>query len=236
MCAAFPADPARVGQNTDASEVNVRKSESAIVLECSAASARRSQAIGQYRCRCSCPSGQLALQIERRSATVCGQRGEGAVTTLFLWARWPKLPPPSTDFPLDDSAQWLIVRQLSGSTTMLRKALLGLAAAVLVGTTLLPDDAFAYRGGGRAGAVGVRGGGVAHRGGAVAYRGGGAYRGAAYRGAAYRGYPYRRAVGAAAVGAAAAGAAAYGAYGYYNNGYNNGCYQDAYGNMVCQQY
>ena len=68
-----------------------------------------------------------------------------------------------------------------------------------------------------------------------------AYRGAAYRGVAYRGgYPYRRAaVGAAAVGAAAAGAAAYGyynnSYGYYG-GYGNGCYQDAYGNWICQRY
>ena len=133
---------------------------------------------------------------------------------------------------------------------MLRSALAGLAAAVLVGTAFVPDDALAFRGGGRGGGFhGARassfGGGTARAGGyrGVAGRGygyrGGAYRAAAYRGAAYRGaawrggYPYRgAAIGAAAVGAAAAGAAAYGAYG----GYNNGCYRDAYGNLVCQQY
>src|SRR6516165_7567429 len=131
------------------------------------------------------------------------------------------------------------------NNTMLRKAFVGIAAALLVGTALIPDDALAYRGGGarvggagvraagvRGGAVGVAGRGVASRGGA--YRGA-AYRGAAYRGAAYRGgyYPYRgAAIGAAAVGGAAAGA---GAYGYYG-GYNNGCGRDAYGNWVCQQY
>ena len=138
----------------------------------------------------------------------------------------------------------------NGDLPMLRNALVGLAAATLLGAVFVPDDALAYRGGGArvhaggARAVGVRGGAVAGRG--VAYRGT-AYRGAAYRGAAYRGgYPYRgaaigaAAVGAAAVGAAAAGAAAYGAYGgYYNGyygGYNNGCFRDAYGNLVCQQY
>ena len=63
---------------------------------------------------------------------------------------------------------------------MLRKALVGFAAAVLVGTAFIPDDAFAYRGGG-ARAGGVRAAGV--RGGAVGYAG----RGVAYRGAAYRG-------------------------------------------------
>jgi len=119
---------------------------------------------------------------------------------------------------------------------MLRNALVGLAAVVLVGTAFIPDDALAYRGGARVGAVGVRGGAVGVAGRGVAYRGG------AYRGAAWRGgyYPYRgAAIGAAAVGAAAAGAAA---YGYYNNSYgyyggnNNGCYRDGYGNVVCQQY
>ena len=75
---------------------------------------------------------------------------------------------------------------------MLRYALVGLSAAVIVGVTFIPDDALAYRGGGvRAGGVraaGVRGGAVAGRG--VAYRGaavGVAGRGVAYRGAAYRG-------------------------------------------------
>ena len=123
---------------------------------------------------------------------------------------------------------------------MLRNAFAIFAMAAVVGAAFVPDDALAYRGGARAGAVGVRGGAVAGRG--VAYRGGAvAGRGVAYRGGAYRGgyYPYRgAAVGAAAVGAAAVGAAAYGAYGSYNNGYgyDNGCYRDAYGNMVCQQY
>jgi hypothetical protein len=127
-------------------------------------------------------------------------------------------------------------------TRMLRSALVGLAATVLVGAAIIPDDALAFRGGGaRVGGGGVRAVGV--RGGAVGVAGRGvAYRGAAYRGAAWRGgyYPYRgAAIGAAAVGAAAAGAAA---YGYYNNSYgyyggvNNGCYRDPYGNLVCQRY
>jgi hypothetical protein len=146
----------------------------------------------------------------------------------------------------DEASRFAICNWQGRRTPMLRKAFVGLAAAVLVGTAFIPDDALAFRGGGarvggaRVGAVGVRGGAVAGRG--VAYRGGAvAYRGGAYRGAAWRGgYPYRgAAVGAAAIGAAAAGAAA---YGYYNNSYgyyggaNNGCYRDAYGNVVCPQY
>jgi hypothetical protein len=126
---------------------------------------------------------------------------------------------------------------------MFRYALAGLAAIVLVATSLIPDDAFARRGGGmRAG--GFHGGGAraAHfRGGAVhagryahvsrpiagrpvarAAAARGVYRNAAYRGA-WRGAAY----GAATVGAAAAGA--YG-YNYYNN---NGCYRDTSGNWVC---
>jgi len=73
---------------------------------------------------------------------------------------------------------------------MLRNALVGLAATVLLSATFVPDDALAYRGGARVHAGGVRAVGV--RGGAVAGRGV-AYRGAAYRGVAYRGgyYPYR---------------------------------------------
>jgi hypothetical protein len=142
------------------------------------------------------------------------------------------------------------IMQLSGKGEypMLRKTLIGFAAAVLLGAAFVPDDALArgrgggFHGGGvhaagfRGHAVGVGGRGVAYRGGAyrgAAYRGA-AYRGAAYRGAAWRGgyYPYRgAAVGAAAVGAAAVGAAAYGAYGY-----NNGCYRSAYGAWVCPQY
>jgi hypothetical protein len=127
-------------------------------------------------------------------------------------------------------------------TPMVRYALIGLAAAILVGASLVPDDAFARRGGGmRAGgfhgggavrAGGFRGGAVAargYRGGAVAVRGGRVAGGYGYRGAyragAYRGYGYG--VGAAAVGAAAVGAAAAGAY------YRGGCGYDAYGNWVC---
>jgi hypothetical protein len=114
---------------------------------------------------------------------------------------------------------------------MFRNALVGLATAVLVVASLVPDDALARRGGGG----GYRGGGGVHRG-AGGYHAGryahvsrpiaraGVYRGAAYRGA-YRG---------AAYGAAAVGAAAVGAYGYnYYNNYNSGCYRDAYGNVVC---
>jgi len=126
---------------------------------------------------------------------------------------------------------------------MVRYSLIGLAVAILVGASLVPDDAFARRGGGG----GFRGGGGFHGGGmrAAHVRGGagryahvsrpiagrpvaraaaarGVYRGAAYRGA-YRGAAY----GAAVVGATAVGA--YG-YNYYNN---NGCYRDAYGNVVC---
>lgn len=132
---------------------------------------------------------------------------------------------------------------------MFRSALAALAAVVLVSASLIPDDAFARRGGG-----GGRGGGGFHGGGG--FRGGGMHAGrvGGYRGglrpthpiagrpgrpgypiagrpgrpiAGYPGgrYPYRG-YGAAAVGAAAVGAAAYGSY------YNNNCY-DAYGNWVC---
>ena len=113
---------------------------------------------------------------------------------------------------------------------MLQKTLTALAAVVLVGASLMPDDAFARRAGGGYRAGGYHGG-VAHRGGAV--RGGYAVAGrgygyrpvarAAVRGGVYRGVAY----------GAAAGAAAAGAYGYYNSG--GGCYQDGYGNMVCPQ-
>jgi hypothetical protein len=118
---------------------------------------------------------------------------------------------------------------------MIRYALIGLAAAVLVGASLVPDDALARRGGGGFHGGGMRAGHV--RGGAVhagryahvsrpiagrpvarAAAARGVYRGAAYRGA-YRG---------AAYGAAAVGAAALGAYGY-----NNRCQYDTYGNWVC---
>jgi hypothetical protein len=125
------------------------------------------------------------------------------------------------------AARTLGPNQQEGSA-MFRYVLPVLAALVLVTASLIPDDAFARRGGG-----GYRGGGGFH-GGAV--RAGGVYRGGAVRAgrvgrvgyAGYRGgyYP-RRGYGAAAVGAAAVGAAAYGAYGSYNN-----CY-DAYGNYIC---
>jgi hypothetical protein len=117
---------------------------------------------------------------------------------------------------------------------MLRHVMIGLAAATLVGATLVPDDASA-RGGGRGGGVGARGGGVGVRGGAVGVRGGVgrahvsrpiARPGVGY--GRYAGYGrYGRGVG---WGAAAVGAAAIGA-GYYGN-YNN-CYRDAYGQMIC---
>ena len=113
-------------------------------------------------------------------------------------------------------------------TPMFRYALIGLAVVILAGASLVPDDAFARRGGGG----GFRGGGGFHGGGLRGWhawrlrpgrgcawrairprvspdrrspgsaRGGcpGVYRGAAYRGA-YRGAAY----GAAAVGAAGQG-------------------------------
>ena len=117
--------------------------------------------------------------------------------------------------------------QQEGSA-MFRYVLPVLAALVLVTASLIPDDAFARRGGGG----GYRGGGGFHGG---AARVGGVRGGAIHAGrvgrvgyAGYRGgyYP-RRGYGAAAVGAAAVGAAAYGAYGAYNN-----CY-DTYGNYIC---
>ena len=103
---------------------------------------------------------------------------------------------------------------------MFRYVLPVLAALVLVTASLIPDDAFARRGGGGFHGGAVRAGGV-HRGGVYAGRVGVGRVG--YRG----GYYPRRGYGAAAVGAAAVGAAAYGAYGAYNN-----CY-DAYGNYIC---
>lgn len=115
---------------------------------------------------------------------------------------------------------------------MLRYILAALAAFVLLTASLIPDDAYARRGGGgyRGGGGGYRGGAVAargYRGGAVAVRGGRVAGGYGYRrGYGYRGYGYRRyGVGAAAVGAAAAGA-------YYYGG-GGGCGYDAYGNWIC---
>ena len=114
----------------------------------------------------------------------------------------------------------------------MRHLLIALAAAAVVGTSIIPDDAFARRGG-AAGVRGPRGGGVAvgPRGGAVAVGPRGnvaASRG--YSGYGYRGHPVAR---GAAWGAAAAGAAAVGAGYYYGNGYNNSCYRDSYGQVIC---
>jgi len=116
---------------------------------------------------------------------------------------------------------------------MMRHALVGLAAATLVSTLLIPDEALARPGGG-----GFRGGGGFH-GGAVraggfsgghvsrpiARPGAGVVRGAAVRGA-YRGAAYRGA-------AWGAGAAAVGAASYYGSGYYDNCYRDSYGQLVC---
>ena len=131
---------------------------------------------------------------------------------------------------------------------MLRIILAALAALVLLTVTLIPDEAYARRGGGG----GFRGGGGFHGGGmrAAHVRGGYGVAGGRY-GVAGRGYGYRpipgRPVARAAVRGGvyrnayygrraayglAAGAAAAGAYGYYNN-YNSGCYYDAYGSYVC---
>jgi hypothetical protein len=103
---------------------------------------------------------------------------------------------------------------------MMRHLLIALAVAALVGTSMIPDEALAYRGGARgvrAGAVGVRGTrGYGYRpipGRPVARA---AVRGAAWRGAAW----------------GAAGAAAVGAGYYYGNG-SSSCYRDAYGQVVC---
>jgi len=137
---------------------------------------------------------------------------------------------------------------------MVRYGLIGFAAAILFAASLVPEDAFARRGGGG----GFRGGGGFHGGGARAahVRGGAVHAGRIHGGRGSRvaggarpshpiagrpGYPgrpiagrpgygggyYRPGLGygAAAVGAAAAT----GAYGYYNNR----CYYDTYGNYVC---
>ena len=89
---------------------------------------------------------------------------------------------------------------------MLRNVFVGLAAAVLVGTTFIPDEAFAYRGGGaRAGGgvrvAGVRGGAVGVAGRGVAYRGAGVYGGryaGGYYGRGYYGHPVARGAAVAA--------------------------------------
>src|SRR5437762_7527941 len=137
---------------------------------------------------------------------------------------------PFSEFPSADT-------QLTGGKAMRRYVFPALAAVILIGASLFPDDAFARRGGGG----GFRGGGGFH-GGAAHFRGGAVHAGRGY-GVAGRGYAGRPVARAAVRGGvwrgaaygAAAGAAAAGAYGYYNNGYNSGCYRDSYGNPVCPQ-
>jgi len=115
---------------------------------------------------------------------------------------------------------------------MMRKVMIGLAAATLVGALLIPDEGLARggRGGGaRVGTVGNR----AHVSRPIARPGVGYGRYAGYGRYGYRGVGWGVAAGAAAVGAASY----YG--GYYGNGYNT-CYRDAYGQLICpnqyQQY
>jgi hypothetical protein len=104
---------------------------------------------------------------------------------------------------------------------MMRHLLIAFAAATVVGATMIPDEAFARRGGG-GGARGFHGGAVGAR---------GAHRGAvAGRGYGYRGHPVARGAAWGAAGAAAVGAGA-----YYGNGYNNSCYRDSYGQVICPQ-
>jgi hypothetical protein len=100
----------------------------------------------------------------------------------------------------------------------LRKLAIAGAAVVLVGASIVPEDALAYRGGGaRASSFG---GGSAR---SISGRyGGGRYavagRGYGYRGAAWRGAGYgAAAVGAAAVGTAAAVAATSPGWGWGSN-------------------
>jgi hypothetical protein len=147
-------------------------------------------------------------------------------------------------------SQLSVHRGCVGRLVMLRYILTALAAIILLTASLIPEDAFARRGGGG----GFRGGGMhAGRvhGGAGRYHGGGRYAGharpshpiagrsgrpvAGRPGRPVAGYPgygggyYRRGYGAAAVGAAAAGA-------YYGGSYGNyGCYYDPYGRYTCPQ-
>src|SRR3974390_3909087 len=104
---------------------------------------------------------------------------------------------------------------------MLRYALVGLSAAVIVGVTFIPEDVLAARySGARTAhyARGTAGRPVAYRATGVAGRG---YLAAAYRG--YRG-AYGAAVGAAAVGAAAVAATSPWGYPYGGYGYGGHCY------------
>jgi hypothetical protein len=156
-----------------------------------------------------------------------------------------------------------IVRE--GGHAMLRCILAALAALVLVAVCLIPDDAYARRGGGggfRGGGGGFHGGGM--RGGGM-HVGGGRVHGGGYRVAGRPGgrpiagrpgYPGRPIAGRPGrpvagypgygrgyyrpgwgYGAAAVGAAAAaGAYGAYGYYGNQGCYYNEYGQMVCPQY
>ena len=144
-----------------------------------------------------------------------------------------------------------------------RYGLIGFAALTLVAASLVPDDAFARRGGGGGfrggGGGGIRAGGFHGGMRAGGIRGGGGYRFAGgprpshpiarppiagrpgYPGRPIAGRPGRPIAGypgygwrGAGYGAAAVGAAAVGAGLYgYYNNYNNGCYRDTYGNWVC---
>jgi len=119
---------------------------------------------------------------------------------------------------------------------MLRYALVGLSASVIVGVTFIPEDALAARySGARTAhyARGTAGRGVTYRATGVAGRG---YRAAAYRG--YRG-AYGAAVGAAAVGAAAVAATSpwgypYGGYGYGGYGYSSYYAGSPWGDYDCR--
>ena len=149
-----------------------------------------------------------------------------------------------------------------GRSKMLKYILAGLAAFVLFTATLIPDDAYARRGGGggfRGGGGGFHGGGF-RAGGMHAGRihgGAGRIHGGGYRyaggvrpshpiaGRPIAGRPGRPIAGRPGYGggyyrpgwgygaAAVGAAAAYGAYGYYGNNY--GCYYDNYGQWTCPQ-
>ena len=114
---------------------------------------------------------------------------------------------------------------------MLRKVMIGLAAATLVGALLVPDEGLARAGRGAGGArvSGARVGAVGNRAYVsrpIARPGVGYGRYAGYGRYGYRGAGWGLAAGAAAIGAASY----YG--GYYGNGYSS-CYRDGYGQLIC---
>ena len=111
---------------------------------------------------------------------------------------------------------------------MLRYALVGLSAAVIVGVTMIPEDVLAARYSGARTAHYARGTAGRH----VAYRATGVA-GRGYRGA------YGAAVGAAAVGAAAVAATSpwgypYGGYGYGDYGYGGYFAASPWGDYECR--